>query len=152
METSSGQTQLVIIIKMKLLLLFVCYLQSTETDAEEARRSGKVQSPEAAALRKNMDMIATTIQGGLLQFANECHAHGIINLQDKQRFTNPNNSRNLVHTQTLLDHVETLLERGTLPSVEKVFQDFIEILKRIGGPVEDTAQLLERKAAKQDIN
>ena len=110
-----------------------------EVDVHQAKKA-RVDYPEATTLRDNMEMVANTIQGNIL-FANELESVGIFTLLEKRQFTDPNSSHELIYTQRMLDEVGVAMNGGCNP--EEVFNDFIEILVSIGGPVKTIAQFLK---------
>ena len=108
-------------------------LQLIETELAQAKLKN-TKNPEATALKKHMNGIANTVQGGFGPLANDCEAYGVFTFTEKQEFTDPNNKHELFYTQKMLDEVGVLISKD-----EQVFYGFLEILESIGGPVQSMA-------------
>ena len=98
--------------------------------------------PETTVLKKHMSILADNIQGSLVFFANHAESQNILTAPEKQEFTDPSSTHDLLYTQTLMDEVGGLIAKD---ENETVFDQFLNILSDIGGPLIGIARNLREK-------
>ena len=110
----------------------------------EKAKDDDVKFPEAATLKRHMNTIADNIQGGGIvnRLASHLESKNVLTFHEKQKFTDPNNNHELLYTQKILDEVRRSIRRD-----ENVFDEFLEIMKDIGGPAKTLAEQLEKGTA-----
>ena len=109
----------------------------------EKAKADDINIPEAATLERHMNTIADNIQGGgIINLANRLESKKVLTFDEKQKFTDPNNNHELLYTQKMLDEVGQSISKD-----ENVFDEFLKIMKDIGGPAKTLAEQLEKGTA-----
>ena len=86
-----------------------------------------------------MSILADNIQGSLVFFANHAESQKILTAVEKKEFTDAGSTHDLFYTQRLMDVVGGLIAKD-----ENVFDQFVDKLPDIGGPLIGTAKYLSK--------
>ncbi len=109
-----------------------------ETTVSKARSNNSKEYAEAVTLKRHMNVIAFSIEGGHLMLANNLEACGVLTFDEKLKCTDPTSQHDLIYTQKMLDQVGQSIKEN-----EERFDEFLEIMKKIGGPAETAAKHIQ---------
>ena len=94
-----------------------------------------------------MSILADNIQGSLVFFANHAESQKILTAVEKKEFTDAGSTHDLFYTQRLMDVVGGLIAKD-----ENVFDQFVDKLPDIGGPLIATAKYLSKYSYNLDMS